>query len=107
MNDIARTDAMDAETLEALRGSIKKWEGVIAGTVEEQGSANCPLCQRFVDGQCRGCPVMQSTGQKYCQGSPYHSYVDAEEDEDDDGMAEQAKNELDFLKSLLPPGVES
>lgn len=102
---VSSTDqTMDVDTLEALRGSIAKWEGVVDGTVEEQGAVNCPLCHRFADGLCRGCPAMEATGQKYCQGSPYHDYADAEENGNEDEMAHQAEAERDFLISLLPPG---
>jgi hypothetical protein len=38
---------MDAETLEALKGSIKKHENILAGTGRDKGQKNCPLCQMF------------------------------------------------------------
>jgi len=39
--------AMDEKTLAALRGSISKWEGIVAGTMQDSGASNCPLCKKF------------------------------------------------------------
>ena len=101
---------MAPRTLEALQGSIAKWEAIVAGTGEDEGSFNCPLCHRFAnhrqdDQQCLDCPVMKVTGKKHCYGSPYHDFVRAEEDGDKNEMTKRAQAELDFLKSLLPPGA--
>jgi hypothetical protein len=103
---------MPAETLEALRGSIAKWEAIVEGHGLEHGPDDCPLCQLFhfsyrKDGQrtCVGCPVMHRTGNSLCAGSPYDDYSAAEEEDEDDSEARMtwaAKAELDFLKSLLP-----
>jgi len=48
---------MDAKTLKALKGSIKKWEKIIAGTGVDKGGDNCPLC-KACGWNCRDCPVM-------------------------------------------------
>lgn len=103
---------MPAATLEALRGSIAKWEAIVAGHGLEHGPDDCPLCQLFhfsyrKDGQrtCVGCPVMDRTGNSLCDGSPYDDYSaaeDADEDDSEERMEQAAKEELDFLKSLLP-----
>lgn len=88
---------MAPEVLEALRGSIKKWEGIVAGTTRDEGGRNCPLCQMFVHGKaatCRGCPVRTRTGKSSCDGTPYYYY--------EHGDTQTAQAELDFLKSLLP-----
>ena len=90
---------MDRKTLRALRGSIKKWEGVVAGTTEDKGSDNCPLCQLFNKEwwqRCYGCPVRDATGQSFCFGTPYEVYRDRR-------TKTNAKKELKFLQSLLPP----
>jgi hypothetical protein len=96
---------MDSRTLEALKGSIAKWRAIVAGTGEESGIYDCPLCALFhprrapeptPPAPCAGCPVMERTGQAYCAGSPYDRW-----DEGDDDAA-VAKEELDFLCSLLP-----
>lgn len=113
------SEAMDAETLEALRGSIAKWEGIAAGTEIDQGSENCPLCRLFYESAfCAGCPVMARTGHSDCTGSPYDQWHIANpwpRDEDGnrvynrpattDQHREIARAEVDFLKSLLPDAL--
>lgn len=94
---------MDAETLAALKGSIAKWEAIVAGTGREDGPNNCPLCKMFyfkVD--CKGCPVRERTGKEACQGTPYEDFVRARNRGWSGVMADEAQHELDFLKSLLP-----
>jgi hypothetical protein len=97
---------MNAETLKALKGSIKKWEKIVAGTGMDEGTANCPLCQLFFYPRglfgkpCAGCPVSEKTGWSYCTGTPYHEYVGAVENLGTERGA--AKAELKFLRSLLP-----
>jgi hypothetical protein len=94
---------MDERTLEALKGSIEKWEAIVAGTGEDRGWRNCPLCLIFnnpeidPDGliQCAGCPVNESTGHTGCEGTPYDRYHY-------ERTQEAACAELDFLRSLLP-----
>lgn len=95
---------MDERTLAALKGSIAKWEAIVAGTGQDEGAANCPLCalfSHFVNPEaqrgCKGCPVQEETGLSGCDGSPYE-----ECDEDRDDFKEMAAAELAFLKSLLP-----
>jgi hypothetical protein len=105
---------MDADTLTALRGSIAKWRAIVDGTGVNEGSANCPLCQKFNSiclghsGPCRcfGCPVFKDTAEHGCLGSPYDAYADAESDTDEDQelMKNLAQAELTFLISLLPEG---
>lgn len=93
---------MSPETREALEGSIAKWEAIVAGTGEDEGSENCPLCHKFHRGghlhYCRGCPVREVTGRTLCDGTPYIDYA---QDDEDGGIA-AAKAELEFLKSLRP-----
>lgn len=99
---------MDERTLEALKGSIAKWEGIVAGTVEDQGDINCPLCQKFnnddTEWPCRGCPVMDKTGRTYCFESPYQNFFTKVKSlgwKNEEYRA-AAQAEVDFLKSLLP-----
>jgi hypothetical protein len=98
---------MDAETLEALNGSIRKWEAIVAGTGADSGPDNCPLCLRFhvdyrTDGGtgCSGCPVAEA-GYRHCAGSPYDDYCDTPRALPDAVQA-AAEKELAFLQSLLP-----
>ncbi len=105
---------MNKTTLKALKGSIKKWEGVAAGKLQDRGATNCPLCVEFMSsafGHCVGCPVREKTGKDFCQHTPYWKWVRGTtySREDDSGRTantakqkELAKAELKFLKSLLP-----
>lgn len=112
---------MKPEILKALKGSIEKWEAIVAGTGEDKGAKNCPLCRLFLfwDDKvvfpryvnkfyperkvCNGCPVYEATGQPYCDGTPYEKYSEPENEND---LPEHAKEELKFLKSLLPENDE-
>jgi hypothetical protein len=92
---------MDDRTLEALRGSIKKWEKIVEGTGEDAGTDNCPLCHLFYNDDeimCKGCPVAEAVDFPGCVSTPYMLYYD-------NPTKENAQRELDFLISLLPPGV--
>lgn len=108
---------MDAKTLEALKGSIAKWEKIVAGTGTDGGCGNCPLCQAFnpedaaAEDECKGCPVAGKTGQTWCDGSPYTllwGAIKPAYNRDFSGYVHTpaslaaAKAELDFLRSLLP-----
>lgn len=93
------TPLMDAKTLKALRGSIKKWEGIVAGTMEDYGEDNCPLCKLFLKQNCEGCPVYARTHHEGCYETPYRETLKADGKEEYDRLAQA---ELDFLKSLLP-----
>ena len=92
---------MTEKTLTALKGSIEKWEEVVARAGEDRGSPPCPLCTLFLrNDRCYGCPVMEKTHEHGCYGTPYISFCQ------DSGRGtknkEYAKAELKFLKSLLP-----
>jgi len=109
---------MDAETLEALRGSIRKWEEIVAGTGTDEGPINCPLCQRFnklflkqeytYPNMCTGCPVSNFTGLHGCDGTPYEDLENLDPDAFDSDedferrTYELQQREVEFLKSLLP-----
>lgn len=116
---------MDAKTLEALRGSIEKWEKIAAGTGLDMANTNCPLCQLFrsdvySDTACHGCPVMERTGHQVCDKSPYKEFAALKSPDVkyfrskwkrgyravSDKAKEVALAELDFLKSLLPSEAE-
>ena len=99
---------MDKDTAEKLEGSIVKWEGIVDGTVENDGPRNCPLCQKFAHAgmplgeRCNGCPVMERTGQRGCNGSPYVYYIAGQP-----SATKAAQEELDFLKSLRDEKITS
>lgn len=106
---------MDEATREALEGSIKKWESIVAGTGTDRGSENCPLCQKYNRRQnrCGGCPVSEATGLSHCGGTPYDDWeefcdeygydkvaIKYMADEHKAEASERATKELTFLKSL-------
>lgn len=105
---------MDAETENALRGSIAKWEAIVAGTDIDKGPVNCPLCQMFMQNECEGCPVAIASEATCCDNTPYEMFsavaerVSADKDWRTFSRATSpeakaaAQAELDFLKSLLP-----
>jgi len=105
---------MDAKTLKALKGSIGKWEGVVAGTEREHASWNCPLCQ-ISKGSCDACPVKIKTKCDSCEDSPFIDWDVHQRIKHDKWMGSfrkvlcptclrLARAELRFLKSLLPKG---
>ena len=106
---------MDADTLSALRHSIKKWEMIIAGAGGDEAGLNCALCLKFFDHPnfCEGCPVKTRTGLKGCSGSPYDDWASHHEREHMEGddcrpltikcgeCHRLADAQLDFLRGLL------
>ena len=97
---------MDKETREALLGSIEKWKQIVAGTGDDYGWENCPLCTMFHHGGCEGCPVAEKAGDTFCRGTPYVNYRRASHifsGATPEEITTAAKAELAFLQSLLPP----
>lgn len=104
---------MDERTLTALKGSIAKWEAIVAGTGEDLGSDNCPLCAEFAEvdddySACQGCPVYERTKRRGCGGTPYDDWsracwlADLPRRAETPVLKAAAQAELDFLRSLLP-----
>lgn len=114
------TPKMDERTLIALRGSIEKWEKIVAGTGEDLLADNCPLCKLFTDDEdavvlCNGCPVRDASGFSCCVGTPWQKWDrnvgrwDQHQHRwtrfaDTPELVALAQAELDFLRSLLPEG---
>lgn len=101
---------MDEKTLIALKGSIKKWEGILKGIRHNLGMHDCPLCKLFNNARysCNGCPVKERVNRTYCEGTPYYDFMYGERKY---GISSKkykklAQKELDFLKSLLPKKVK-
>lgn len=98
----------DKETLEALDGSIAKWEAIVNGTGGDIGPENCPLCQLFFyqEQTCLGCPVRDSTDFTQCLGTPYMNWTRVHKTSMPPYKAltaeqmQVAKDELQFLTSL-------
>lgn len=108
---------MDDEAKEALEGSIKHWEQNVAAPSPRMASTSswdCALCDAF--SCCKGCPVMDFTGEDGCGGTPYtnaHVALDrwrlridnpvfSEQQVIDakNGWREAATKMLEFLKGL-------
>ena len=100
---------MPARTLKALKGSIAKWEKIVKGDMVDLGTDNCPLCDLFwsPDLKCLGCPVSAKVGVGGCVGSPYMPWLQLfpwgeSKRVKTKKQREAAREELAFLKSLLP-----
>ena len=110
---------MNDETLKALQESIAKWERNARVRKPESyrlDSTDCPLCDLFWSDSsataCVGCPVGQRSGLRYCQNTPYRDAHEAWDiwRRDPENVAsaraarKAARDEVAFLKSLLPGG---
>lgn len=100
---------MDRKTLKALKGSIKKWEKIVAKKGNDDGAANCPLCGLYPM-SCEGCPIDKKTTNG-CNFTPYEKWNDHQIEIHGERLPftiqckiceRHAKAELKFLKSLLP-----
>lgn len=110
--------------LQALKGSIEKWQGIVNGTENDDGAENCPLCKLYLhaDGidadedededTCLECPISIKVNDIMCGSTPYQDWANHHINDHEcygfPKIAEcydckiLAQNELDFLKSLLP-----
>lgn len=69
------------------------------------GTDSCELCKIFTidDLGCRGCPVSHSSGHPSCTNTPWQAFSRSMMTERfDQDHADNATDELNFLKSLLP-----
>ena len=110
---------MNNKTLEALKGSIKKWEDIVDGVGSDAGGTNCPLCRLYYsNGYCIKCPVSNNTGKGNCNGTPYANWAEHFDIVHDNPWPQRvynncpeckdlAQKELDYLISLLPKGKEN
>ena len=108
---------MNKKTLEALKGSIVKWEKIVDGTGVDEGDRNCPLCTLFSDFGCSKCPVSLKVYDTVCGGTPYQNWT-SHQNYKHNGIYNEskhvecpdckrlAKKEVDFLKSLLPKEIK-
>lgn len=115
---------MSQATLKALKGSIRKWELIVAGEIADEGEDNCPLCKRFTTGRCtqvssvtgedmETCPVAEAVDDISCRGTPFIDFREAINDRfnkdptthytdkaSDDETVMCAVLELEFLKAF-------
>lgn len=108
---------MTPSTLKALKASIAHWRRLATGKrrlFERPAAEDCALCAKFcrqlvnqwgrISGTCDGCPVKNRTGRNTCLGTPYKAarnkwlIYGADSPE----FKAAAKEELEFLESLLP-----
>jgi hypothetical protein len=118
---------MEIKTLQALIGSIKKWDRIRKLEDVDKGTSNCPLCQMYflnANGpNCAGCPVAEVAKDVCCYNTPYKKFrgrwevweiYDAVNVFDGKPEFKYAKHkeeyirlatkEYEFLLSLLPAG---
>ena len=104
---------MKKKMRKALEASIEKWERNASVATAAQLSnvalngLNCPLCvacgmTEDRQSECSKCPVMQHTGEYWCDKTPYYACLDAKRSSDLNSFRHHAQLEVDFLKSLLP-----
>jgi hypothetical protein len=69
---------MDDVTIQAIKGSIAKWERILEAhdSREDHGTLDCPLCVLFFDdrGRCNNCPISDFTGEDMCRKTPYYKW---------------------------------
>lgn len=103
--------------IQAAKSSVRKWEGVTAGTKFELGPENCALCKLYntsidwdcTDNDCIKCPVFKDGGGKYCENTPYQTWEDHQSDKHPgfphvihcNKCIKLAREELVYLKRLL------
>ena len=101
---------MNKTTAEALDKSIDKWWNILVAGGEDQGPRNCALCLKFDAPSCKGCPIAQKTGRKWCDESPYDVWSKHQDSEHSNtankvhcsDCAELARNMHHFLVALKP-----
>lgn len=89
---------MSGRALKALKASIRRWEKVAASGApwETYFMTECSLCDAYPT-VCDSCPVAQNTGRADCEGTPLPRFYK-------DPTQANAREELAFLRSLLPEG---
>lgn len=109
---------MDADTLRALKDSIRHWEENVAAVTPHDAKIyadDCPLCDMFYRKKgCAGCPVEAVTGLPDCGSTPwskvrtaFENWVPHPEHIGYRAMFRQrAADELNFLRALVPAGSD-
>jgi len=105
---------MKREVIKAINESIRKWERIITGVESDKGQDDCPLCLFFKgdngESDCVRCPVYDITMAAFCRFTPYVYWVEHQRKHHAyivrwkvhcPECEKLAKNELNFLKSLL------
>ncbi len=74
LSEWAERTSITEEAVRLLRKTIdKKWIPIVNKKGVDDGIANCYLCKRFRrwGRYCSGCPILQETGERKCDGTPY------------------------------------
>ncbi len=104
----------DPLVVEAIEGSIQKWESILASTGKDEGGKNCPLCQNISG--CDECPIRKKTGRSQCGKTPYAKWCSHQQKEHGvlndrqilcPECAKLAYEEVMFLKELLGEYLET
>lgn len=111
---------MEQTTINAIIGSIKKWDCIAQGVGVDKGTINCPLCKMFfykttLTIRCRKCPVAAKVNVNGCSFTPYSDSRLTIDTTLPDWIKAEAGNygyinktidcvekEIEFLISLLP-----
>ncbi len=100
------------KVLEAIDGSIEKWNSIVHAEGEDEGRHNCPLCKIFFDSdECDECPIRKDTDKKSCRDTPYdvfekhwndvhRSYTTINRTIVCETCSGLARDELEYLKGL-------
>lgn len=89
--------------LKGLIASVDAWVKKYEGKSNVYGISGCPLCalynQHTADDprSCKGCPIKNNTGFRFCKGTPYDSVLFWIESTKSDKL-----KQLRYLISLLP-----
>lgn len=92
----------------ALELSIQKWREIEDGMRIDRGTANCACCAEYYrHSGCGKCPVKQSTGIDFCEGTPYEDWDGANgygRTADTPKLRRLARAEKKFLEKILKDG---
>lgn len=65
------------EQMQALDGSIEKWDQICNQNGIDNGRNDCSLCQiDNTNRRCEQCIIYLDTGGRFCEKSPYEAWVD-------------------------------
>lgn len=90
--------------------SLEKWhtlscvdyENEESGEViDDRGVRTCPLCVKYYENHCMGCPIKEYTGQPSCEGTPYWEYQAAAAAGNPKAAKAAAHREEEFLEVVL------
>jgi hypothetical protein len=111
-NNYFRPYTKEDEQIDAIKGSIKKWEDIVGFGGTDEGSANCDLCKTYKIRlfSCGECPVHKKTDNG-CGDTPYEKWLKHHDSNHSKHNKREilcfecetiAQDEVDFLKGLLP-----